>query len=55
MKKYFKLVLNVILFVIFIYFIIINQKSVGLNYLFKMLIGLFGLIILLWNYNKRNK
>lgn len=48
-----KTILKVIIFFVSIFLVIYGQKTVGRNYLFLQLIGLAGLIGLLWNYNRK--
>lgn len=47
------LVVKAILFVIFMAMVIIGQRTTGHLYLFVQLIGLSGLLVLLWNYNRK--
>ncbi|MDN6195411.1 MAG: hypothetical protein L0L39_03020 [Atopostipes suicloacalis] len=48
-----KTIIKILIFIISIYLVIYGQKTVGRNYLFIQLIGLNGLIALLWNYNQK--
>ncbi|WP_197034474.1 DUF6903 family protein [Streptobacillus canis] len=52
MNKYLKPLLYLILFIFFLKLIVNGQKNVTLQDLGKMLVGLFGLIGLLWAYNR---
>ena len=45
----------IILFLIFVALIITGLKEQTLSYLFRMVAGLAGLIVLLWIYNKNHK
>lgn len=45
----------IILFLIFVALIITGLKEQTLGYLFRMFVGLAGLIVLLWIYNKNHK
>jgi len=45
----------IILFLIFVALIITGLKEQTLSYLFRMFVGLAGLIVLLWIYNKNHK
>ncbi|CAM3148624.1 DUF6903 family protein [Streptobacillus ratti] len=55
MNKYLKILLYLIMFFLFLKLIIDGQKKVSLENLGIMLIGLFGLITLLYIYNKGEK
>ncbi len=46
-------ILKLILFVVFLTMIITGQKTVGYKNLVQMLIGLAGLLVLLYSYNKK--
>lgn len=48
-----KTILKIIIFLVSVFLVIYGQKTVGRNYLFIQLIGLAGLITLLWNYNRK--
>lgn len=48
-----KSALKILVFLVSIFLVIYGQKTVGRNYLFLQLIGLAGLITLLWNYNRK--
>lgn len=48
-----KFVLKIILFFICIFLVIYGQRTVGKEYLLLQLIGLAGLIGLLWDYNRQ--
>ena len=45
----------IILFAVFVALIITGLKEQTLGYLFHMFVGLAGLIVLLWIYNKNHK
>ncbi|WP_196762756.1 DUF6903 family protein [Streptobacillus moniliformis] len=55
MNKYLKILLYLMTFFLFLKLIIDGQKRVSLENLGVMLIGLFGLITLLYLYNKNEK
>ncbi|CAM3072480.1 hypothetical protein STFE110948_00935 [Streptobacillus felis] len=55
MNNKIKKVIYLILFVLFFKLIVDGQKTVGLKNLGLMLVGLFGLIALLWEYNRGQK
>ena len=46
-------ILKLILFIVFLTMIIKGQKTVGYKNLAQMLIGLAGLLVLLYSYNKK--
>lgn len=53
-----KVITGIIVFVIFVVcvsLIVIGQKNVGLPWLCMMLLGLAGLVFLLWLYNRKYK
>ena len=53
-----KVITGIIVFVIFVVcvsLIVIGQKIVGLPWLCMMLVGLAGLVFLLWLYNRKYK
>lgn len=47
-----KIIVNIVLFVIFMFLIVKGHSQQTLGHLGKMMIGVFGLIGLLWNYNR---
>lgn len=47
------LAIKAVLFVIFIAMVIIGQRTTGHMYLLMQLVGLTGLLVLLWNYNRK--
>lgn len=53
MKDKAKVILKIVIFILSIYLVIYGQKTVGRNYLLIQLVGLAGLIGLLWNYNQK--
>lgn len=53
MNEKLRVILKVILFFACIFLVIYGQQTVGKEYLFLQLIGLAGLIALLWNYNRK--
>ena len=46
-------ILKLILFIVFLSMIIRGQRTVGYKNLVQMLIGLAGLLVLLYSYNKK--
>lgn len=50
-----KIIVNIVLFVLFMFLIITGQKEQTMGHLMKMIVGLFGLILLLWKYNRGHK
>lgn len=52
-KQKLMLVVKVILFILFMAMVIIGQKTTGHLYLLVQLVGLTGLLVLLWNYNRK--
>ncbi|GEM03125.1 hypothetical protein HMI01_01130 [Halolactibacillus miurensis] len=47
------LAIKAVLFVVFIAMVIIGQRTIGHMYLLMQLVGLTGLLVLLWNYNRK--
>lgn len=47
------LAIKAVLFVVFIAMVIIGQRTTGHMYLLMQLVGLTGLLVLLWNYNRK--
>jgi TctA family transporter len=52
-KKMLTVILKCICFVVFVGLIIIGQRSVAYQGLYTMLAGLFGILFLLYLYNKK--
>lgn len=46
-------ILKIIIFILSIFLVVYGQRTVGKMYLLLQLIGLAGLITLLWNYNRK--
>ncbi|WP_190279479.1 DUF6903 family protein [Ornithinibacillus gellani] len=46
-------VLKVLFFFFCLFLVIYGQRTVGKMYLLAQLIGLSGLLVLLWNYNRK--
>lgn len=46
-------VLKVLFFIVCIVLVVYGQRTVGKGYLLMQLIGLGGLLVLLWNYNRK--
>lgn len=46
-------IITVILFIVFIVLVIVGQRTIGRAYLFTQLIGLAGILGVLWKYNKK--
>lgn len=53
MKDKLLLVLKVVFFIFCMFLVIYGQRTVGKGYLLVQLIGLSGLLFLLWNYNRK--
>lgn len=53
MKDKWFLVFKVALFIVSMILIVFGQRTVGKIYLLIQLIGLAGLLFLLWNYNRK--
>lgn len=48
-----KNILKIIIFIVSIFLVIYGQRTVGKMYLLIQLVGLAGLITLLWDYNRK--
>lgn len=46
-------ILKIVVFVVSLFLVIYGQATVGKMYLLLQLIGLTGLLVLLWNYNRK--
>lgn len=46
-------ILKVIIFILSLFLVIYGQRTIGRMYLFLQLLGLAGLLALLWNYNRK--
>lgn len=55
MKKWIIRLVCLVLFIVFIAMIAIGQRTVGLPYLGMMLVGLIGLLAMLFIYNKQHQ
>ncbi|MBS4209249.1 hypothetical protein [Bacillus sp. FJAT-50079] len=53
MKDYIFRILKILFFFFCMYLIIKGQKTVGRIYLLVQLIGIAGLLFLVWNYNRK--
>ena len=53
MNNQIKGILKLILFIVSLMFVIYGQKFIGYTGLAVMLVGLVGLLYLLWSYNKK--
>lgn len=54
-KKVISAIVVFIIFVVCVSLIVIGQKNVGAPWLCMMLVGLAGLVFLLWLYNRKYK
>lgn len=53
MKDNVNRILKIIFFLVCLFLIVYGQQTVGKLYLLIQLIGLAGLLFLLWNYNRK--
>jgi len=53
MNEAFSRVLKVLFFIVCVALVVYGQRTVGKGYLLMQLIGLGGLLVLLWNYNRK--
>lgn len=53
MNERLSLFLKVVFFIVCLFLVIYGQKTVGKMYLFIQLVGLSGILFLLWNYNRK--
>lgn len=53
MKEKLLLVVKIVFFLLCLFLVIYGQKTVGKMYLLFQLLGVAGLLILLWNYNRK--
>lgn len=53
MNEKLKIIIKIIIFLVSVFLVIYGQRTIGRNYLVLQLIGLAGLIGLLWNYNQK--
>lgn len=52
-KKWFNIILNVVIFCASMVLVVIGQKKIGVPNLCMMFVGLAGLLFLLYRYNKK--
>lgn len=53
MKDKVMAVLKVFFFIFCLFLVIYGQRTVGKMYLLMQLVGLAGLLVMLWNYNRK--
>ncbi|MGF2190193.1 DUF6903 family protein [Vagococcus fluvialis] len=53
MNKQVNLLLKLVIFVLCLVFIVVGQKNIGYVGLGTMILGLSGLLYLLWDYNRK--
>lgn len=53
MNEKVSLILKIIFFAFCLFLVIYGQRTVGKGYLLMQLAGLTGLLVLLWNYNRK--
>lgn len=53
MKEKVMFILKILFFLFSLFLVIYGQRTVGKGYLLMQLIGLTGLLVLLWNYNRK--
>lgn len=53
MKSWVKIIIYLLLFCIFAGLVIVGQKTVGPQYLLMQLVGVFGILVLLYLYNRK--
>lgn len=53
MNKYVKTIACLVVFIVCIVLVVVGQKTVGIPYLLMELLGLAGLLIMLYFYNKK--
>lgn len=53
MKEKLLIIIKMLFFLLCLFLVIYGQRTVGKLYLFLQLIGLTGLLFLLWNYNRK--
>lgn len=46
-------ILKIVFFLVCMFLVVYGQRTVGKGYLLLQLIGLAGLLFLLWNYNRK--
>ncbi|MDD3402241.1 MAG: hypothetical protein PHQ72_02635 [Hespellia sp.] len=54
-KKIIKIIIYLIIFAVSVLLVIAGQRDIGVKGLGMQLIGIAGLILLLWNYNRQFK
>lgn len=55
MNKWVSRIIAIVLFFVFMALIVTGQRTVGVPYLIRMLVGLVGLIGMLYYYNKQHQ
>lgn len=55
MKKTIRIIFLLIVFFVSVALVIVGQREIGAKGLLTQLIGLVGLVFLLWNYNRKFK
>lgn len=53
MKEKVFMILKIVFFLFCLFLVINGQRTVGKIYLLTQLLGLSGLLVLLWNYNRK--
>lgn len=53
MNKWLEIIINLVVFVICLGLVIVGQKTVGIKYILMQLIGLAGILVLIYRYNKK--
>ncbi len=55
MNKWLARIIAIVLFIVFMALIVTGQRTVGVPYLIRMLVGLLGLLAMLFYYNKQHQ
>lgn len=55
MQKWIIRIVSLIIFIVCIALIVTGQKTVGVPYLMRMLVGVLGILALLFVYNKKHQ
>ncbi len=53
MKNTWIVLAKIIVFILFVGLVIFGQRTVGRGYLLIQLIGLAGIVLMLWDYNRK--
>lgn len=53
MKDSFGTIVIIVLFIVFVALVIVGQRTIDRNYLFIQLLGLLGILGVLWKYNRK--